>query len=70
MANRTQILDLVTQGKYSTTQAKNICKNAEKNLKNGSYLAKANWTSHLAERIHEMFRNLKDSWKAVNIVKE
>ena len=47
-----------------------MCKDAKKNLKDIISIAKANWTSHLAERIHEMARNSKYSWKAVNTLKE
>ena len=70
MVRRAKILDLVRQGKYSTTQAKIMCKDSKKDLKDVISLAKANWTSHLAERIHEMARNPKDSWKAINTLKE
>ena len=47
-----------------------MCKDTKHNLKNGISLAKANWTSHRAERIHEISRNPKDSWKAVNTLRE
>ena len=70
MVNRAKILDIIRQGKYSTTQAKIMCKDANKNLKDIISIAKANWTYPLAERIHEMARNPKDSWKAVNTLKE
>ena len=66
---QSKILDLIRQGKYSTTQAKIMCKDTKKNLKDIISIAKANWTSHLAERIHEMVRNPKDSRKAVNTLK-
>ena len=47
-----------------------MCKDAKKNLKDIISIAKANLTSHLAERINEMARNSKYSWKAVNTLKE
>ena len=46
-----------------------MCKDANKNLKDIISIAKANWTYPLAERIHEMARNPKDSWRAVNIMR-
>ena len=39
MVRRAKILDLVRQGEYSTTQAKIMCKDAKKNLKDVISLA-------------------------------
>ena len=47
-----------------------MCKDTKHNLKHDISLAKANWTSHRAERTHEMSRNPKDAWKAVNTLRE
>ena len=69
MINRAKIVDLIRQGKYSTTQAKIMCKDTKQNLKDIISITKENWTCHLAERIHEMVRNPKDSRKAVNTLK-
>ena len=69
MVNRAKLLDLVKE----TTrlhQAKIMCKDAKSNLKNDISIAKSNWTSHLAERIHEMSRNSTYSLKAVNTLKK
>ena len=49
MVNRAKILDLVRKGKFSSIQAKNMCKYARKKLKDGISLAKVNWTSHLTK---------------------
>ena len=70
MINRANFLDQIRRGNYSTSQAKTMCKDTKKNLKDIIYIAKANWTSHLAGRIHEIARNPKYSWKAVNTLKE
>ena len=69
MIKRTEILDSVRQGKFTSAQAKMMCRDAKRNLKEGISVAKSNWTSCLSERIHAMSQNSRDSWKAVNILK-
>ena len=69
MIKRTETLDSVRQGKFTSAQAKMMCRDARRNLKEGTFVAKSNWTSCLFERIHAMSQNSRDSWKAVNILK-
>ena len=64
------MLDILRQGNYSTTRAKNMRKDTKSNLKNSIFLAKTTWTSHLAKKLYEMSGNPKYSWKAVNTLKE
>ena len=61
MIIRTEILDSVRQGKFTSTQAKIMCRDARRNLKEGISVAKSNWTSCLSERIHAMSQNSRDS---------
>ena len=61
MIKRTEILDSVRQGKFTSTQAKIMCRDARRNLKEGVSVVKSNWTSCLSERIHAMSQNSRDS---------
>ena len=50
---------------FSTRTAKEMAKEARKNLSEGILLAKSRWSSKLADRIHDMANYPKDAWKAV-----
>ena len=70
MNSRSEVLDLIRQGSFSVEEAKTLAKEARNNLKDGILEAKANWSSHLAKRIHDLANYPKDAWKAVNTLKE
>ena len=70
MNSRSEILDLIRQGSFSVEGAKTLAKDTRNNLKDGILQAKANWSSHLAKRIHDLANYPKDAWKAVNTLKE
>ena len=36
----------------------------------GIELAKNRWSRHLADRIHQIAKNSRDSWQAIKILKE
>ena len=69
MIKRTEILDSVRQGKFTSTQPKMMCRDTRRNLKEGISVAKSNWKSCLSEKNHAMSQNSRDSWKAINILK-
>ena len=51
---RSTVLNDIRQLNYSTTTAKEMAKEARKNLSEGIYLAKSRWSGKLADRIHDM----------------
>ena len=65
MNSRSEILDLIRQGSFSVEEARTMAKDARNNLKDGILQAKANWSSHLENRIHDLTNYPKDAWKAV-----
>ena len=69
MIKRTKILDPVRQGNFTSAQAKIMCRDARRILKEGISVAKSNWKSCLSEKNHAMSQNSRDSWKAINILK-
>ena len=63
---RTEVLNYTRQANLSTEEAKTLCIESRKNLKDAIIIAKSRWTSVLANRIHQMSCSPRDSWKAVN----
>ena len=61
MNSRSEILDLIRQGSFSVEEAKTLAKDARNNLKDGILQVKANWSSHLAKRIHDLVNYPKDA---------
>ena len=59
MEKRTKVLDFIRQNNIPTEEAKNMCIEAKRNLKDAISVAKANWTNKLAEQIHEMSHSPK-----------
>ena len=51
-------------------QEKTMAKDARNHQKDGILQDKANWSSHLANRIHDLVNYPKDEWNAVNTLKE
>ena len=47
-----------------------MAKVARLNLKDGIILAKSKWSNQLAERIYDQSASPRDSWKAVNTLRE
>ena len=47
-----------------------MARTVKKNLQDGIELAKSRWSNHLAERIHSMSHFPKDTWSAVNKLKD
>ena len=70
MNSRSKILDLIHQGSFSVEQAKTMAKDTRNDLKEGILQVKANWSSHLANRTHDLANYPKDAWKVVNTLKE
>ena len=46
-----------------------MCRSANNNLQDAIAVAKANWRSKSADKIHEMSESPKDSWKTVKTLK-
>ena len=67
---RSTVLNDIRQLDYSTSEAKEMAKEARKNLSEGISLAKSRWSGKLADRIHDMANYPKDAWKAVFTLKE
>ena len=67
MSIRSESLDLIHQGSLSVEQAKIMAKDARNNLKDSIFQAKANWSSHLANHIHDLANYPKDEWKAIKV---
>ena len=66
---RTEVLNYTRQANISTEEAKKLCIESRKNLKDAIIIAKSRWTKVLADRIHQMSCSPRDSWKAVNTLK-
>ena len=66
---RAKTLNNVRQNDIPSPEAKDMCRLANKNLQDAIAVAKANWTSKLADKIHQMSESPKDSWKAVKTLK-
>ena len=59
---RSEILHSIRQNVYSNEDAIILAKEVRRNLREGIELAKNRWSRHLADRIHQMPQNPKDSW--------
>ena len=70
IGKRSTVLNDIRQLDYSTSTAKEMAKEARKNLSEGISLAKSRWSGKLADRIHDMANYPKDAWKAVFTLKE
>ena len=66
---RTKTLNNVRQTKIPSPEAKNMYRSANKNLQDAIAVAKSNWISKLADKIHQMSESSKDLWKAVKTLK-
>ena len=66
---RAKTLNNVRQNDIPSSKAKDMCRLANKNLQEAIAVAKENWTSKLADKIHQMSESPKDSWKAVKTLK-
>ena len=60
MNSRSEILDLIRQGSFQVEQEKTMAKDARNHQKDGILQDKANWSSHLANRIHDLVNYPKD----------
>ena len=67
---RSTVLNDIRQLDYSTSTAKEMAKEARKNLSERISLAKSRWAGKLADRINDMANYPKDAWKAVFTLKE
>ena len=67
---RSEILNSIRQNGYSNEDAINSAKEVRRNLRELIELAKNRWSRHLADRIHQMPQNPKDSWQAITTLKE
>ena len=66
---RAKTLNNVRQNNIPSPEAKNMCRSANKNLQEAIAVAKANWASKLADKIHQMSESQKKAWKAVKTLK-
>ena len=67
---RSTILNDIRQLDYSTATAKEMAKEARKDLFEGISFAKIRWSDKLADRIHDISNYPKDDWKVVFTFKE
>ena len=54
MEKRIKVLNFIQQNSIPIEEAKEICIETKRNLKNAIMVAKANWTNKLAAKNHEM----------------
>ena len=67
---RSEVLHSIRQNIYSNEDAISLAKVVRLNLREGIDLAKDRWSRHLADRIHQIPQNPKDSWQAITTLKE
>ena len=67
---RAKTLNNVRQNDIPSSEAKDMCRLANKNLQEAIAVAKENWTSKLVDKIHQMSESPKKSWKAVKTLKK